>query len=85
MPYYAIPIGEIKRFITGHGGASKDAVIAAVKQRGFDPGDDNEADALAILLCAESQNKASTQPQEAKRKTARFSNAQAQAMNFSRP
>jgi hypothetical protein len=27
-------------------------VTDAVKAKGFDPGDDNEADAIGILLCA---------------------------------
>jgi len=37
---------------TGRGNADKAAVIAAVRARGFHPKDDNEADALAILLWA---------------------------------
>ena len=45
-----MPVGTIKRFISGAGNASKDAVIAAVKARGYAPADDNEADAIAILL-----------------------------------
>jgi hypothetical protein len=44
--------GVIKRFITGKGNADKRAVIDAVLARGFDPADDNEADAIAILLWA---------------------------------
>ena len=47
-----MPVGTIKRFIAGKGNADKDAVIAAVRARGFAPADDNEADALAILLWA---------------------------------
>ena len=38
--------------VTGKGNADKAAVIAAVRARGFNPADDNEADALAILLWA---------------------------------
>ena len=34
------------------GNADKAAVIAAIRSRGFNPADDNEADALAILLWA---------------------------------
>jgi len=49
IPYEAVPVGTIKRHVTGKGNASKDAVIAAVRALGFDPADDNEADALAIL------------------------------------
>jgi hypothetical protein len=52
IAYEGVPVGTIKRFISGKGNASKDAVIAAVKTRGFNPADDNEADALAILLWA---------------------------------
>ena len=52
IPYQGVPVGTIKRFITGKGNADKDAVIAAIRARGFAPADDNEADALAILLWA---------------------------------
>lgn len=52
IAYQGVPVGTIKRFITGKGNADKGAVIAAVKQRGFKPEDDNEADAIAILLWA---------------------------------
>jgi hypothetical protein len=44
-----VPVGTIKRHIAGKGNADKAAVIAAVKALGFDPQDDNEADALALL------------------------------------
>ena len=49
IPYRGVPVGTIKRHVTGKGNADKDAVIAAVRARGFDPADDNEADALALL------------------------------------
>ncbi|PZR10417.1 MAG: hypothetical protein DI532_18235 [Azospirillum brasilense] len=52
VPYQGVPVGTIKRFATGKGNAGKDAVIAAVRARGFAPVDDNEADALALLLWA---------------------------------
>ena len=52
VPYAGVPVGTIKRFATGKGNASKDAVLAAMRQRGFQPADDNEADAIAILLWA---------------------------------
>ena len=48
-PYQGVPVGTIKRHITGKGNADKAAVIAAVKGLGFSPADDNEADALALL------------------------------------
>jgi len=52
VPYQGVPVGTIKRFATGKGNAGKDAVIAAMRARGFAPADDNEADALAMLLWA---------------------------------
>lgn len=48
MPYQGVPVGTIKRFASGKGNAGKDAVIAAMRARGFAPSDDNEADALAL-------------------------------------
>ena len=52
IAYQGVPVGTIKRHITGKGNSDKAAVIAAVRARGFNPTDDNEADALAILLWA---------------------------------
>ena len=52
VPYEGVPVGSIKRHVTGKGNADKSAVIAAIRARGFSPADDNEADALAILLWA---------------------------------
>jgi Holliday junction resolvasome RuvABC endonuclease subunit len=49
IPYQGIPVGTIKKHVTGKGNASKAEVIAAVRARGFDPKDDNEADSLALL------------------------------------
>ena len=49
IPYQGIPVGTIKKFITGKGNASKDQVIAAVSALGHTTEDDNEADALALL------------------------------------
>lgn len=49
IPYQAVPVGHIKKHMTGKGNAGKLAVIEAVRSRGFDPKDHNEADALAIL------------------------------------
>ena len=58
IPYAGVPVGTIKRDVTGSGNASKAAVIAAVQQHGFKPRDDNEADAIALLLCVSSRAKA---------------------------
>jgi Holliday junction resolvasome RuvABC endonuclease subunit len=52
IAYEGVPVGTIKRFIAGKGNADKEAVIAAVRARGFRLADDNEADAIAILLWA---------------------------------
>lgn len=49
VPYLGVPVATIKRHATAKGNASKDEVIAAMRARGFAPGDDNEADALALL------------------------------------
>lgn len=49
IPYSGIGVGVIKKHITGKGNANKEAVITAIKAKGFEPADDNEADALAIL------------------------------------
>jgi crossover junction endodeoxyribonuclease RuvC len=49
IPYEAVPVGTIKRHVTGKGNANKEAVISAVRALGHSPVDDNEADALAIL------------------------------------
>ncbi len=46
-------MGTIKRHVTGKGNASKQTVIEAVRCRGHDPVDDDEADVIAILLWAE--------------------------------
>jgi len=52
VAYQGVPVGTIKRFITGKGNADKAAVLTAVRERGYSPKDDNEADAIAILLWA---------------------------------
>lgn len=52
VAYQGVPVGTIKAFATGRGNSDKAAMIAAVQARGFSPADDNEADAIAILLWA---------------------------------
>lgn len=51
IPYSGVPVGTIKKFITGgKGNANKEAVITAVQNRGHtEVTDDNHADALALL------------------------------------
>lgn len=51
-PYAGVPVGEIKRYATGKGNASKDAMVDAMRGLGFSVSDDNEADALALLMLA---------------------------------
>jgi crossover junction endodeoxyribonuclease RuvC len=55
IAYEGVPVGTIKRHVTGKGNADKTAVIEAVRRLGFDPADDNEADALALLHWAIAQ------------------------------
>ncbi|WP_248304684.1 hypothetical protein [Breoghania sp. L-A4] len=52
VPYEGVPVGTIKRHAAGKGNADKATMVAAVRARGFSPADDNEADAIAILLGA---------------------------------
>ena len=52
ISYQGVPVGTWKRCLCGKGNAGKAAVMAAVRARGFHPSDDNEADAIAILLWA---------------------------------
>ena len=52
LPYQGVPVGTIKKHASGKGNAPKQAMIDAARQRGFNPADDNEADAIAILLWA---------------------------------
>jgi hypothetical protein len=56
IPYEGVSVGIIKKFITGKGNAGKTAVINAVKAFGYNPEDDNEADALALLHYATQQH-----------------------------
>ena len=37
IAYQGVPVGTIKRHVTGKGNADKAAVIAAVRARGFSP------------------------------------------------
>jgi Holliday junction resolvasome RuvABC endonuclease subunit len=52
IPYEGVPVATIKRFATGRGKADKAAMVAAIRAHGFAPADDNEADAIALLLWA---------------------------------
>lgn len=50
IPYEGVPVGTIKKHVTGKGNADKAAMVAAVRKHGFEPADDNEADAIALML-----------------------------------
>ncbi|KLT21927.1 putative holliday junction resolvasome [Wolbachia endosymbiont of Armadillidium vulgare str. wVulC] len=50
IPYQGVNVKTIKRFIAGNGNASKSEVIEAIREKGFSPRDDNEADALALMF-----------------------------------
>ncbi len=50
VEYLSVPVGEIKKTWTGKGNAKKDEMVAEARRRGYDPCDDNEADAIAILV-----------------------------------
>jgi hypothetical protein len=58
IPYRGVPVATIKRHVAGKGNADKKTVIAAVRRLGFEPVDDNEADALALLRWALDTNAA---------------------------
>ena len=52
VPYEGVPVGTIKRYATGRGNVDKAKMIEAMRARGYLPADDNEADAIALLLWA---------------------------------
>jgi Holliday junction resolvasome RuvABC endonuclease subunit len=47
--YVEVNVSTIKSHWTGKGNAKKEAMIERCKERGFEPQDDNEADAYALL------------------------------------
>ena len=57
IAYQGVGVGVIKKFMTGAGNASKEAMLQAARDKGFDPVDDNEADALAILFWSQEHAK----------------------------
>lgn len=58
IPYEAIHYAHIKRHMTGKGNAKKDAMLDAVRAKGFAPKDDNEADAIALALFVQAEREA---------------------------
>jgi Holliday junction resolvasome RuvABC endonuclease subunit len=55
VPYQGVPVGTIKKHATGLGNATKAAMVAAMRAKGYPVTDDNEADALALLHWALAQ------------------------------
>ena len=55
IPYQGVPVGTIKKHATGKGNANKTQMIEAARRLGFEPADDNEADAIALLDWAQTQ------------------------------
>jgi len=53
IPYIGIPVSTIKKHATGKGNANKEAMIMSAKKAGYFPEDDNEADAICLLLYAQ--------------------------------
>ena len=49
IPYIGFGVTEIKKHWTGKGNAKKESIVDMARLLGFNPKDDNEADALAIL------------------------------------
>lgn len=58
IPYGGVSVQDIKAYATGKKNASKAQVIAAMEAKGFTPEDDNDADALALLLCVQAEREA---------------------------
>ena len=55
IPVKSVPTATLKKAITGKGNAKKagpGGMIEAIKARGFKPADDDEADAIGVLLWA---------------------------------
>lgn len=62
IPYSGRTVQEIKIFSAGKGNADKAAVVSAVRKWGFDPKNDNEADAIALLRLRLSEMSAPNAP-----------------------
>lgn len=55
IPFEGVPVKTIKKHITGNGAANKERVIKAVEKLGYEPQDDNTADAIAIFEYAKNR------------------------------
>lgn len=56
IPYAAVPVGTIKKFWCGRGNASKEDMLLAGINKGFNIKDDNEMDAVALWHCWKDMN-----------------------------
>lgn len=61
IKYKGVGVGTIKKAATGRGNATKEDMIEAVRKLGFDPVDDNEADAISTLTCVFDRKKIEAQ------------------------
>lgn len=52
VPYGGVPVGKIKKTLTGKGNADEASMVAAARSCGHAPTDDNEAAAVALLHLA---------------------------------
>lgn len=59
IPFRAVPVGAIKRAAAGKGNADKAAVMAGVRAKGYDVKDENEADAVALMIADRMEMEAS--------------------------
>jgi crossover junction endodeoxyribonuclease RuvC len=55
IPYQGVPVQQIKKFATGKGNAQKIDVVLAVEAWGYQPANDDEADAIALLRCVNAE------------------------------
>lgn len=55
IPYHGIGVSQVKKMWTGKGNAKKEAMIEEAQRRGFDVTENNQADAIAILICGMEQ------------------------------
>lgn len=60
IPYEGIPVGTIKKSLTGKGNANKALMLAKARELGYAPVDDNEADAIALWLLVRAQSEKAT-------------------------
>lgn len=56
IPHEGVPVGEIKKSFTGRGNADKAAMMQEAFDRGYCPGTDDEADAIALFLLKQGLN-----------------------------